>query len=289
MTGQSHVRIDAHQHFWQIARPECTWPGPEHAAIHRDFGPADLAPLMAACGVTRSVLVQSQPDERDTAWLLQLAAQHESIAAVVGWLPLDAPDAPARIVALAAMHPKLRGLRPMLQSMPDAGWVLSPAVEPALGRMQQLGLVFDALVRAEQLPVVVELARRHPQLRIVLDHAGKPRIATGELDPWREQLAELARCPNTWCKLSGLATEASPGWRGADLEPVARHVFECFGPRRVLWGSDWPVLDLAGDYLAWHDLVRDWLGREWLPRDAAAEAAAEAAVFGGNARACYGL
>jgi len=282
------MRVDAHQHFWQLARPECTWPGPDLPAIHRDFGPADLAPLRSGCGITHSVAVQSQPDERDTAWLLQLAARDESIAAVVGWAALDAPGAPARLTALAATHAKLRGLRPMLQSMPDAGWVLSPAVAPALARMQQLGLVFDALVRVEQLPVVIELARRHPQLRIVLDHAGKPRIATGELDPWREQLAGLARCPNAWCKLSGLATEAGPRWEAADLEPFARHVLECFGPRRVLWGSDWPVLQLAGAYGDWHALVRDGL-REWLPGDAAAAEIAEAAVFGGSARACYGF
>ena len=275
------MRVDAHQHFWQLARPECTWPGPDLPAIHRDFGPADLAPAMAGCGITHGIAVQSQADERDTTWLLQLAARHESIAAVVGWAALDAPGAPARITDLAAAHAKLRGLRPMLQSMPDAGWLLSRAVEPALVRMQQLGLVFEALVRADQVPAVLELARRHPQLRIVLDHAGKPRIASGELDPWREQLATLAGCPNAWCKLSGLATEAAPGWTPADLEPYVAHVLECFGPLRVLWGSDWPVLELAGGYRAWHDLARGWLLRDG--------ALAEAAAFGGNARACYGL
>lgn len=274
------MRIDAHQHYWQVARPEVTWPGPDLAAIHRDFGPADLAPHLATCGVDATVLVQSQPDARDTAWLLALAARTPSVAGVVGWLALDEPGAADEATQLVLGHPKLRGLRPMLQSMEDARWVLSPRVAPALERMARLGLVFDALVRWQQLPVIVQLAKRHPALRIVLDHAGKPPIAAGELDPWRDHLAELAAQPNTWCKLSGLATEAAPGWSGADLEPTARHVLACFGPRRVAWGSDWPVLGLAGDYAGWHGLARSWLD---------GDAQAEAAVFGGTARALYRL
>ena len=279
------MRVDAHQHFWQCAQSWHSWPDAALPVIHRDFGPQELQPLMNRCQLTHSVLVQAQPDERETQWLLQLATRWPWIAGVVGWVDLADAQAPRRIAALCGQALRdgrslLLGLRPMLQALHDERWILRRELEPAIDAMLAQELRFDALIRAPQLPVIGEFARRHPALPIVIDHGGKPPIANGALEPWREQLALVARCPNVYCKLSGLATEAGREWQPQQLESCARHILDCFGPERVMWGSDWPVLNLASDHLQWYQLASGWLR---------SNEAAECAVFGGTARAFYRL
>lgn len=271
------MRIDAHQHYWRIGRNGHEWPTPDLPAIHRDFLPADLASELAPLGIARTVLVQSQPAVADTDWLLDLAAQEPSTGAVVGWCDIRAPDAPARIAALAA-HPKLRGLRPMLQDL-RPGWILDPAAAPALAAMAEAGLVFDALIRPAHLGDIATLADRYPALAIVVDHGAKPPIAARSFEPWAAQLRDLAARPNVACKLSGLATEAGPSWAPDDLAPYVRHLLDCFGARRLLWGSDWPVLRLAGGYAQWFATAAALL--------APLGEAGRAAVFGGNAARIY--
>lgn len=271
------MRIDAHQHYWQIGYHGHEWPTPDLPAIHRDFLPADLAPELAPLGIRRTVAVQSQPADADTDWLLDLAAQERSIAAVVGWCDVRAPGAPARIAQLAA-RPKLRGLRPMLQDLP-AGWILDPAAAPALAAMAAHGLVFDALIRPAHLADIAALADAYPSLTIVVDHGAKPPIAARGFEPWAAQLRDLAARPNTVCKLSGLATEAGASWAPDDLAPYVRHLIDCFGPERLLWGSDWPVLRLAGSYAQWLGTAAALL--------APLSEADRAAVFGGNAARIY--
>lgn len=244
------MRIDAHQHFWQLAARAGSWPPPSLAAIYRDFAPADLAPLLAEHGVAGTVLVQSLPSEDDTQWLLALAAKSSMIRAVVGWTDLLAPDAPAAIARLAS-KPKLKGLRPMLQDLSDEQWIANPALAPALNAMVEHGLRFDALVLPRHLPALLQCARDYPQLEIVIDHAAKPPIADASFGRWRADMAQLAALPNVHCKLSGLVTEAKPDWNVADLRPYVDHVLAVFGAQRVIWGSDWPVVDLAGGYGAW--------------------------------------
>ena len=244
------MRIDAHQHFWQLAARAGSWPPPSLAAIHRDFAPADLAPLLAAHGIAGTVLVQSLPSAADTDYLLALAAKTSFIRAVVGWTDLLAPDAAAAIARLAS-YGKLKGLRPMLQDLDDDQWIANPALAPALAAMVEQGLRLDALVLPRHLPGLLHCARAYPQLAIVIDHAAKPPIAHAAFGTWREDMALLAALPNVHCKLSGLVTEARPGWNVDDLRPYAAHVLDVFGSRRVIWGSDWPVVDLAGGYAAW--------------------------------------
>lgn len=244
------MRIDAHQHFWQLAARAGGWPPPSLAAIYRDFAPEDLAPLLAQHGVSGTVLVQSLPSEDDTRWLLALADRADFIRAVVGWTDLLAPDAPAEIARLAS-NTKLKGLRPMLQDISDDQWIANPALAPALSAMVEHGLRFDALVLPRHLPALLQCARDYPRLAIVIDHAAKPPIADAAFGRWREDLAQLAALPNVHCKLSGLVTEAKPDWNVGDLRPYVAHVLEVFGAQRVIWGSDWPVVDLAGGYGAW--------------------------------------
>ena len=273
------MSIDAHTHFWQIGRHDCTWPPTELGAIHRDFLPGDWQREAQAAGIDAAIAVQSQPSERDTDWLLQLASNDARIAGVVGWADLAACDAPDRIAALA-MHPKLRGLRPMLQDLPDDDWLLRPGLEPAIETMIAHDLCFDALVRPRHLPHLLRFAERHPGLRVVIDHAAKPDIAGGALEPWRTHIAALAGFPNVACKLSGLVTEAGVGWRPDDLRPYVEHLRETFGPRRLLWGSDWPVVNLAADYARWVAAADELAGVSDDERTA---------LFGRNAARVYGI
>lgn len=275
--------IDAHQHFWRLADRVGHWPPPALVPIHRDFDPADLAPLLAQAGVAGTVLVQSLPTVADTLQLLQLAAQHPVVKGVVGWVDLLAPDAPAQITELA-QHRQLKGLRPMLQDLPDTRWVAQAALAPAVHAMQAHALVFDALVLPQHLGALLEFAQRFPDLPIVIDHAAKPEIALGRLDPWRQDMAALAALPQVHCKLSGLLTEAGVHANASALEPYVAHLFASFGPGRLIWGSDWPVLNLAAEYPDWlamaHALCQAQPGMDETHM---------AAIFGGNARRLYGL
>ena len=274
------MRIDAPQHFWQLAARAGSWPPPSLAAIYRDFAPAHLAPLLAAHGIAGTVLVQSLPSVADTDYLLTLAAKTSFIRAVVGWTDLLAPDAAAEIARLAS-YGKLKGLRPMLQDIDDDQWIANPALAPALDAMVEHGLRLDALVLPRHLPALLHCARAYPQLAIVIDHAAKPPIADAAFGTWCEDMALLAALPNVHCKLSGLVTEAGPGWNVDDLRPYAAHVLDVFGSRRVIWGSDWPVVDLAGGYTAWlaaSDALLAHVGQE--DRDD---------IFGRNACRFYGF
>jgi len=242
--------VDAHQHFWQLADRNGAWPPPELSPIYRDFLPGDLVHLLERHGVARTVLVQSMPNEDDTRFMLDLARRHAFIGGVVGWADMKAPDAPARIAALAA-DPMLKGLRPMLQDLEDDRWIDDAALGPAVEAMLRHGLSFDALVLPRHLPALLAFAERYPALPIVIDHGAKPLIALGVLEPWRGDIARLAALPQVHCKLSGLVTEAGAEWDVARLRPYVEHLVASFGPQRLIWGSDWPVLNLASDYAGW--------------------------------------
>ncbi|HMI83165.1 MAG TPA: amidohydrolase family protein [Polyangiaceae bacterium] len=265
--------IDAHQHLWRIGQNGCSWPTPDLVAIHRDFEIEDLALAAKPLGVSGTVLVQSQSNDRDTDWLLQTAEQSDLVKAVVGWVDLRSPAAPRRIAELAG-HPKMRGLRPMLQELAEDDWILDRALDPAIETMKAHRLSFDALVFPRHLEHICVFAARHPELRIVIDHAAKPPIASGALEPWRSAIARAAALTNIWCKLSGLLTEAAPT-QGCDaLRPVAAHLMDIFAPERLMWGSDWPVLHLAGDYAGWFEMTWELCGT----RDEASQRALFAAT-----------
>ena len=264
--------IDAHQHFWRIGEHDCTWPTSDLAPIHRNFELDEFEQLAAREGVGGSVLVQSQESDRDTDWLLEVSAESDFVKAVVGWTDLLSPDAPRRIAELAA-RPKLRGLRPMLQSLPD-GRITDPALDPAIAAMMAHGLSFDALVFTRHLKGLRGFAVRYPDLPIVIDHGAKPPIASGLLDDWRRETARMAELPNVFCKLSGLLNEALPHRDGGLIERCVAHLVETFGPARLMWGSDWPVLNLAGDYAGWLSMARSFAGDS-------------DAIFAGTARMFY--
>ncbi len=249
----SAVRIDAHQHYWSIAHADYGWlrDTPALRPLYRDFGPSDLLPLLDDAGVDGTVLVQAAPAEAETWRLLALASDPANrVRAVVGWTDLAAGDAPRRISRLA-QEPLLKGLRPMLQDLPDPEWILDARLEPAIRTMTELGLCLDLLIRPQHIDAATKFALRHPLLPMVIDHAAKPDIAHGAFEPWASQVATFAQSTRVSCKLSGLATEAGTGWNAAALRPYVDHLMRHFGPARLMWGSDWPVLCAAGSYAQW--------------------------------------
>ena len=270
--------IDAHQHFWRIDRGDYGWLTPAEGAIYRDFLPADLRPVIARRGIDATILVQAAPTVAETRFLLDVAAATPHVAGVVGWAPLAALDAPDQIVSLAE-YPLLVGLRPMVQDEPDDDWLAHPRLAPAFEAMIAQRLVFDALVLPRHLTRLVRVLERHPDLTVVVDHGAKPRIREGEIEAWRADMAIVAAHPNVTCKLSGLVTEAPADAGLATLKPYIDVLLELFGPQRLLWGSDWPVVELAGGYERWLDLAQAAL--------ADLDSAARAAVFGGNAERVY--
>jgi L-fuconolactonase len=273
------VLIDAHQHYWQIGRNGQEWPTPDLARIHQDFGPADWNEVAEPVGIGGSVAVQSQPNQVDTIWLLQLAEATPSTKAVVGWTDLKAAEA-AQAIARLARHPKLKGLRPMLQNLPSDDWILHPSLDPAIEAMITHQLRFDALVFSRHLPHLRAFAERWPELPIGIDHGAKPRISEEEDEPWRSEMSRMAQLPNVTCKLSGLFTEMAQQQQRDAVGPYVRHLATCFGPKRLMWGSDWPVILLAGAYDEWFHLARDLSGFD----DAGLEA-----LFGGTAAQFYGI
>jgi L-fuconolactonase len=275
------VTVDAHFHAWRLARGDYGWLTPALAPIYRDVAVADWRRVARPLGVQGGVLVQAAPTEAETVFLLQEAAANDDVLGVVGWTDLLAPDAADRIARLAAAQPKLKGLRPMLQDIADPDWMLQPALAPALEAMAAHGLVFDALVKTAHLPRLHALCVRHPTLAVVIDHGAKPDIAGAAWQPWADGMARLAGETGAVCKLSGLLTEAGARPPRGAAQRWAAHLLAAFGPERLLWGSDWPVLELAASYHDWWDDTQALLAP--LP------AAGRAAVLGANARRVYRL
>jgi L-fuconolactonase len=244
------MRIDAHHHFWRYTPAEYGWIDDAMASIRRDFLPADLAPAIAASGIDAVVSVQARQTLAETEFLLEQAAAHSWIAAVVGWVPLT-DSAIADILVRLAAHPRLKGVRHVLQAEPDA-YMDRPDFNAGLAQLTALNLTYDILVYHAQLPAAVRLVDRHPNLVFVLDHIAKPAIRTGELQPWARDLAELARRPNVFCKLSGVVTEADyKTWTWDQILPYLDTALEAFTPARLMFGSDWPVCRVATTYGDW--------------------------------------
>ncbi|WFU14591.1 amidohydrolase family protein [Bradyrhizobium sp. CB3481] len=222
---------------------------PDVGSIIVDFMPVHLEPHLAKHGIEATVLVQCTDTEAETHFILDVAKSTQFVAAVVGWTDLLQPDAPARISSLARSQ-KLVGLRPMVQWLPD-GWLLQPALAPAIACMIELGLTFDALVYPHQLSDLRRFLDRYPDLCTVIDHGGKPQIREKKFEPWASEIGSIAKETDAFCKLSGLITEAGPHWDVEQLRPYVEHLVDRFGPARLMWGSDWPVSVLAGGYDPW--------------------------------------
>jgi predicted TIM-barrel fold metal-dependent hydrolase len=244
--------VDAHHHVWDLSVRDQDWiTGAELAPLRRDFTLVDLAPEARAAGVAATVLVQTITVADETPEFLALAADSDLVAGVVGWTDLTAPDIADTLAELRAGPggEYLVGIRHQVQGEPDPRWLVRPEVLRGLSAVAEAGLVYDLVVKPHQLAAAAEAAERLPGLTFVLDHLGKPPIASGELAPWAQQIRRLAALPNTVCKLSGMVTEADwSSWTIEALTPYADTVLDAFGPGRLMFGSDWPVCRLAATY-----------------------------------------
>ncbi len=274
------MRIDAHHHLWTLARGDYSWMSPDLAPIYRDFSAEDLAPLLTAAGIDRTILVQAADTVAETEFMLSLADETPFIAGVVGWVDMQAPDAIATLERLAK-NPHLKGIRPMIQDIADDDWILRPALNRTFEALVAMDLRFDALVLPRHLPRLLRRLEQHPELKCVIDHGAKPALATGDLDTWSKDMRRIADRTTAFCKLSGLVTEIGPDWSLPQLEPARDTILEAFGAKRTMFGSDWPVLNLASDYQTWvstaETLVSDLSDKE------------RAALWGGTAAEFYGI
>jgi L-fuconolactonase len=242
------MRIDAHQHFWDIHRLQYPWMPAGDSALRRNYLPPDLEPILERNRFDGSVVVQANVVLEETRWLLELATQHDFIRGVVGWVDLTDPRVGATLDRLQR-HPKFKGVRHLVHDEPDVNWLLREDVLRGLGELARRGIPYDLLLRPPHLPLVPRLSERVPELRMVIDHIAKPLIAAQRMNGWAADMESAAKIPQVWCKLSGMITEADPsGWKAEHLRPYVQHVFSLFGPDRLMFGSDWPVCALAGTW-----------------------------------------
>ena len=279
------VVVDSHHHFWDPARRDYYWMGDELATIRRRFGPEDLRPLLTAARVDRTIVVQTIPSVDETREFLATAADTDFVAGVVGWVDLTDPSVGKTVDELRAGPGGefLVGIRHQVHDEPDADWLLRQDVVRGIKAVGDAGLVYDILVRTRELPAALEVVQKLPDVSFVVDHIAKPRIAAGASDPeWEQAMAPLGECPNVACKLSGMVTEASwTDWSLDELRPYVHRVIGWFGSERCMFGSDWPVCELAATYEEVVEALRETV------RDL--NSADQEAIFGGNATRVYRL
>lgn len=277
------MTIDAHQHFWSLSQPfDYSWlDAPNLAPIRRDFLPADLEPLTRAAGVDRTVFVQTQHNLEENRWVLGLAEACDRIAGVVGWVDLASDRCEDQLLEFSA-HPKFVGVRHVTQDEPDDDFLLREDVLNGLRILEKHGVPFDLLLYVKHLRHVPFLASAFPELPMVIDHLAKPRIKDHGTADWLPGFQAASAFSNVYCKLSGLVTEADwTSWTVADLKPYVQFALQSFGPDRLMYGSDWPVCEVAGTYGEVKDALVEALGP--------LSESDHSKIFGGTAARFYDL
>lgn len=253
------MTIDAHHHLWKYNDRDYVWMSDKMKALRRDFLMPEFQDVMRETGVTGTVAVQARQTVEETEWLLDLAAHHPSILGVVGWVPLIERGV-ATVLERFARHPRLKAVRHVLHDESDDLYMLRADFNRGVDMLHDFGLAYDILIFERHLPQTLQFVDRHPDQVFVMDHIAKPRIREGVLSPWRERMKELARRENVYCKISGMATEADwETWTPDMLRPYFDVVLSTFGPGRLMFGSDWPVLTIAGGYQRWVKTFRSFI------------------------------
>jgi L-fuconolactonase len=273
--------IDAHSHFWKFNPVRDGWITREMDLIRRDFFPHDLQVLLRQHGINGCVAVQSDQSEQENSFHLMLAAQHDFIKGVVGWIDLQDPDVERRL-AFYQSYPLMKGFRHVLQSEKDRALMLSPGFLKGISLLQKYGFTYDLLILPDQLGYAKALSAEYPEQKFVLDHIGKPDIGKGEIHHWRKAIKALSLNPNVYCKISGMVTEADwQHWSYVDFIPYLDTVVAAFGMQRIMYGSDWPVNELAGGYSRMHKIVKEYFE--------GFSTQEQEAFWGGNASSFYNL
>jgi len=242
------MRIDAHQHFWDVTKLSYPWMPPGDNILRRNYLPEDLAPILQQNGFDGTVAVQANVVIEETWWLLDLASRYDIIKGVVAWVDLT-DERVGDTLDQCQRHPKFKGVRHIVHDEPDVGWLLRPDVIRGLKELARRDIPYDLLLRPAHLPLIPELADKTPGLRMVIDHIAKPLIAAHRMEPWERDIETVAQLPGMHCKLSGMITEADhANWTPGDLRPYVQHILKIFPPGRLMFGSDWPVCKLAGNW-----------------------------------------
>ncbi|MEM8540024.1 MAG: amidohydrolase family protein [Pseudomonadota bacterium] len=277
------IQIDAHQHYWNPARGDYGWMPEDDPILSRPYGPADLSQSLASCEVKQTIIVQAAPSVAETEYMLGIADTTPSVAAVVGWIDFERPEQIETLRRLAS-HPKFVGVRPMIQDLPDVDWMLRDDVQWAFEAIVDLDLTFDALGFPQHAANFHTIFCRYPNMRAVIDHCLKPQIRNQSSELFQSWAADISRIANetqAFCKLSGVVTEANANWTQEDLKPYTDHILDAFTADRVMWGSDWPVVRLRGEYEDWYQAARALTSHK--------SAAEHASIFGGTAQRFYRL
>ena len=279
---ERNLTIDAHQHFWAYDPIQHEWINHDMWAIRKNFMPGDLQPLLEAEGIDGCVVVQVDQTEEENEFQLGHAEKHDFIKGVVGWVDLQCPEVEERL-AFYKKHPKMKGFRHILQGEKDRALMLKPAFKRGIGLLQKFGYTYDVLIYPDQLGYALDLTASFPDQPFVIDHVAKPYIKDGRLtDEWKTAIGAVAARENVYCKISGMVTEADwKSWKAEDLHPYIDTVAEAFGPKRIMYGSDWPVCLVAASYDRWYGLLKDYFSE--FSKDE------QAAFFGGNAIQFYNL
>jgi L-fuconolactonase len=271
------LKLDSHQHFWKYSDAEYGWI--DDNALRRDFLPDDLHKELKSAGIDGSVSVQARQTTGETDWLLSLAEQYSFLKGVVGWVPLTSPSVEGDIEKYASRK-KLKAVRHVVQDEKDDRFILRPDFNSGVALLDKYGLAYDILIFERHLPNAIQFVDRHPKQRFILDHIAKPRIREGVVAPWRDNLREMAKRPNVWCKVSGVVTEADhKKWTEAQVRFYIDAAIDAFTPKRIMFGTDWPVCTTATTYKNWTELMhRATKNLSPSERDS---------IFGGAAAAAY--
>jgi L-fuconolactonase len=274
------MRVDSHVHFWQYDKKEYDWISDEMEVLKQDYLPRTLASTLQRNGIDGCIAVQARQSELETHWLVELAKTNDIIKGVVGWIDLRSDDLGKRLEYFSQYH-SIKGYRHVVQGEPD-DFLLRKEFQKGVQALQPYGYTYDILIYHNQLKPATEFASRFPDQKFVIDHCAKPDIFNKKIDEWKQSMQEIAKHPLMYCKLSGLFTEARwKKWSPADFYPYLDVVFEAFGPDRLLFGSDWPVMLLSGMYVQWKSLLEKYMENF--------EEEDKEKIFGGNAMAFYGL
>ncbi len=253
--------IDAHHHLWRYKAADFPWMGEGMEVLRRDYLTNDLEEVAHGAGVSGTIAVQARQSIEETEWLSDLASRSPLIQGVVGWAPLVDADVAPQLERFATL-PKIKGMRHILHDEADPLYMLREDFQRGLSLLKNYGLRYDLLIFESHLPQAIALVDRHPEQIFIVDHIAKPRIRERRLSPWRENLKELSRRENVYCKLSGVVTEAEWNcWTEEDLKPYFETVLEAFTAQRTMFGSDWPVLTLAATYERWIATVRNFIAK----------------------------
>lgn len=278
----SALKVDTHQHFWNLNKVEYTWLTPAFEPIYKTFSPQDLEPQLKAAGIDKTVLVQSANNNEDTVSMLTQAECYDWIGAVVGWVPLYDQAEATKLLDRYTKHPKFRGVRHLNHDEPDAGWLVREDVLAGVKLLEERQLTFDVVaIFPKHVGHVPAIANHAPNMKIIIDHLAKPPIKDKKIKDWKAVMKAAAQCPNVYAKISGLNTAAGANWSADDLEPYIDAAIELFGAERCMFGSDWPVAVLNGNYAkVWKETRAALKGYSRKDIDA---------ILGGTAQHVYGI